>query len=159
MREHHRHHGDHKGEWHLTPYENWSHGALVHVVMRGSPEKVASVGHEWDRVGRTLDDRADSMESALTALSGSWRGVAFDQYRTMVVDIVAASRLLARTAQELRDLIYANSEVLAKAQSLIAALPPDDDGTTTTSLSGDWGVARVTTSAGPVTVDVTPGGS
>ncbi|MBI4940949.1 MAG: hypothetical protein HY830_09395 [Actinobacteria bacterium] len=158
MRDH-RHDGDHKGEWHLTPYESWSHGALVHVVMRGSPSKVASVGHEWDRVGKTLDDRADSLETALTALSSSWRGVAFDQYRTMVVDIVAASRLLARTSQELRDLIYANSEVLAKAQSLIAALPPDDDETTTTSLSGDWGVVRVHATGGPVTVDVSSGGA
>jgi uncharacterized protein YukE len=142
---------DHEGKWGTTPYESWDHGSLVRAVLLGKPNQIAAVGNEWERVGRALNSQADSLERRLAALTAKWSGPAFAQYHVMVTDMVKASRVLGGAALELRDLLYANAETLAKAQRAIQALPPDP--VSTVALSGSWGTARVS-SAQPVSVDL-----
>lgn len=141
----------HDGQWGDTPYESWEHASLMQAVLRGKPNQIAAVGNEWERVGRLLNAQADSLERRLAALTAKWSGPAFAQYRTMVIDLIKASRILGATALELRDLLYANAEILAKAQRAIQALPPDP--VSTVNLSGSWGTAKVT-SGQPVSVDL-----
>jgi hypothetical protein len=140
---------NHDGQWGTTPYESWDHPSLVKVVLQGNPNQIAAVGNEWERVGRALNSQADALEQKLVALTAKWSGSAFTQYRTMVIDVIAASRILGRTALDLRDLLYANAETLAKAQRAIQALPPDP--VSTVALSGSWGTATVS-SPRPVSV-------
>lgn len=137
--------------WGSTNYEQLDLATLARIVMRGNPARVSEVGHGWERVGRLLHEGADQLETHLAELASKWTGSAFAQYRTMVLDVVAATRIVARTALTLRDEVLANAEALAEAQRRIAGLPAD--ATSTTVVSGAWGTATVS-SPRPVSFDV-----
>ncbi len=163
-----RRHGDHSDEpahYRLpesgVDYRGVSHAELIRAVMRGRPQNLRTVGDGWQRLGSSLNERSAELTDRAKLLSERWSGTAFDQYLTMILDLTVSAREVANTALDLRDVAYADADLLERAQKAMIGLgAPVADGEV--EVSGSWGSATVSGVGQGATIDVVvnrgPGG-
>lgn len=122
-----RQHG-HSHQWDQPPsgihYGDFTHEALVRIVMRGRPQVTRETSQSWEVLGRSLIDHADAMQTSSTDLGQVWTGAGFSQFQQMLHNLSLAAREAAVTALQMRDMLASNAEALERAQQALAALPP-----------------------------------
>jgi len=144
-------------------YEAVAQEELVRAVMRGNPANLRAVADGWQRLGSTLNERSAELDDRAQVLSQRWTGTAFDQYLAMVNDLTLSARQVAATALDLRDIAYADADLLEKAQRALTGLGPATGGSAGSGaaagvrVSGTWGSAVVTGAEPGASVDVVVG--
>ncbi len=144
-------------------YDAVAQEELVRAVMRGNPANLRAVADGWQKLGSTLNERSAELDDRAQVLSQRWTGTAFDQYLAMVNDLTLSARQVAATALDLRDIAYADADLLEQAQRALAGLGPAATGGSAGSgdagvrVSGTWGSAVVTGVDPGASVDVVVG--
>lgn len=103
-------------------YHQVAEEELIRAILRGRPQNLRRVGDGWHRLGSALHERAAELDDEATALGTRWQGTAFEEYRAMIRDIVAAARAVASVSLDLRDVAYDDAEALSRAQQAVAGL-------------------------------------
>jgi len=162
----HRDHSNEPAEYRLPDsgvnYAAVAQEELIRAIMRGVPANLRAVADGWQRLGSTLNERSAELDDRAQVLAQRWTGTAFDQYLAMVNDLTLSARQVAATALDLRDIAYADADLLEKAQRALASLPPAPAGSSSgagngVQVSGAWGSAVVTGVSDGATVEVVVG--
>lgn len=100
----------------LTDFAAFGHEELVRMLRAGDVASVREAGDAWRRVGRSLVELADAVQTELHRFSPMWRGGAADQYKIMMLEFLEGVDTSAELVASVRDHVHYAADALQRAQ-------------------------------------------
>jgi hypothetical protein len=102
-------------------YTRLSYPQQLQLLANGDPAAVRACAELWSEVTSSLYSRAGDLEQQLREFEPYWTGIAAEQYKTMMRNLIGGIRQIADVARLIVDNVYSAGEALATAKQRAAA--------------------------------------